>query len=91
MEVSDIKKAPSEKYKGKVYYFCSKKCEKDFKKGPAPYTCGCAAKMKGCNCGHCKGKDETFPCPLEEEEGKPHEHAEIEGHEAKGGGEHKHD
>ncbi len=91
MEVSDIKKAPSEKYKGKIYYFCSKKCEKNFKKDPAPYTCGCAAKMKGCNCGHCKGKEETCPCPFEEEEGKPHEHAEIEGHKANGGEEHKHD
>ena len=46
MEVSDIKKAPSEKYKGKVYYFCSKKCEKDFKKNPAPYTCRCPPKIK---------------------------------------------
>ncbi len=90
-EVSDIKKAPSEKYKGTVYYFCSKKCEKDFKKDPAPYTCGCAARMKGCNCGHCKGKDDTCPCLSEEGEGKPHEHAGIEGHEAKGGEGHKHD
>lgn len=80
MEINNIKKAPSEKYKGKVYYFCSKKCEKVFKKGPAPYTCGCATMMKDCDCGHCKGKEETCPCPLEHEGGKPHEHTEGERH-----------
>jgi len=37
MEVSDIKKAPSEEYKGKVYYFCSEHCKKAFKKDPASY------------------------------------------------------
>ena len=37
MEVSDIKKAPSEEYKGKVYYFCSEYCKKSFKKDPASY------------------------------------------------------
>ena len=85
MEVDNIKKAPSEKYKDKVYYFCSKKCEKDFKKNPAPYTCGCAAKMKDCDCGHCKGKEETCPCPLEQEKGETHEHDKGESHEG-----HKH-
>src|SRR3990172_7274865 len=69
MDVSDIKKAPSEKYKGKVYYFCSKKRVEIFKKGPAPYTCGCAAMMKDCDCGHCKGKEDTCPCLSEKEEG----------------------
>jgi len=87
MEVNNIKKAPTEKYKGKVYYFCSKKCEKAFKKSPAPYICGCATMMKGCDCGHCKGKEETCPCPLEQEEGGTHEHTEVERHETK----HKHD
>ncbi|MEP9409823.1 MAG: hypothetical protein HRF42_00180 [Candidatus Brocadia sp.] len=29
MEVSDIKMAPSEEHKVKVYYFCSKYCKKD--------------------------------------------------------------
>lgn len=38
MEVDTIKKAPSTKYKGKVYYFCSKGCKKTFKKDPASYT-----------------------------------------------------
>jgi YHS domain-containing protein len=38
MEVDTIKKAPSKKYKGKVYYFCSKGCKKTFKKDPASYT-----------------------------------------------------
>lgn len=37
MEVSDIKKAPSEEYKGKVYYFCSEHCKKTFKKDPASH------------------------------------------------------
>jgi YHS domain-containing protein len=37
MEVSDTKKAPSEEYKGKVYYFCSEHCKKTFKKDPASY------------------------------------------------------
>ena len=37
MEVSDIKKAPSEEYKGKVYYFCAEHCKKSFKKDPASY------------------------------------------------------
>ncbi|MCR4318888.1 MAG: YHS domain-containing protein [Candidatus Brocadiaceae bacterium] len=37
MDVSDIKKAPSEEYKGKVYYFCSEHCKKTFKKDPASY------------------------------------------------------
>lgn len=37
MDVSDIKKAPSEEYKGKVYYFCSEHCKKAFKKDPASY------------------------------------------------------
>jgi YHS domain-containing protein len=31
MEVSDIKKAPSEEYKGKVYYFCSEHCKKTWR------------------------------------------------------------
>lgn len=38
MEVGDIKKALSEEYHGKVYYFCSDKCKKTFKKDPASYT-----------------------------------------------------
>jgi YHS domain-containing protein len=95
MEVIDIKKAPSQKYKDKVYYFCSKKCVKTFKKNPAPYTCGCATMMKGCDCGHCKGKEETCPCPLEQEEGEthehPHEHTGAESHEHKEGEAHQHD
>ena len=37
MDVSDTKKAPSEEYKGKVYYFCSEHCKKSFKKDPASY------------------------------------------------------
>ena len=37
MEVSDIKKAPSEEYKGKVYYFCAEHCKKTFKKDPESY------------------------------------------------------
>lgn len=37
MEVGDTKKAPSEEYKGKVYYFCSEHCKKEFKKDPASY------------------------------------------------------
>lgn len=36
-EVSDIKKASSEEYKGKVYYFCSEHCKKTFKKDPASH------------------------------------------------------
>ncbi|HHT9114589.1 MAG: YHS domain-containing protein [Planctomycetes bacterium] len=91
MEVDNIKKAPSEKYKGKVYYFCSKKCVEIFKKGPAPYTCGCVTVMKDCDCGHCKGKEETCPCLSEKEEGETHEHVHehtgVESHETK----HKHD
>ncbi len=35
MEVADTKKAPSEEYKGKVYYFCSEHCKYAFKKDPA--------------------------------------------------------
>ena len=81
MEVSDIKKASSEEYKGKVYYFCSKERKKTFIKNPAPYTCGCAAKMKDCDCSHCKGKEETCPCSLEKEEGETHEHVKGESHE----------
>lgn len=38
MDVNDIKKAPSEEYKGKVYYFCSEHCKKTFKKDPASFT-----------------------------------------------------
>ena len=38
MDVSDIKKAPSEEYKGKVYYFCSEHCKKTFKKDPASHV-----------------------------------------------------
>lgn len=90
MEVDNVKKAPSEKYKDKVYYFCSKKCEKVFKKSPAPYTCGCATMMKDCDCGHCKGKEETCPCPFEKEEGETHKHTEVESHEANEGAAHKH-
>ena len=37
MEVGDIKKVPSEEYKGKVYYFCSEQCKKTFKKAPTSY------------------------------------------------------
>ncbi|TVM00784.1 MAG: hypothetical protein CV087_12295 [Candidatus Brocadia sp. WS118] len=37
MDVGDIKKAPSEEYKGKVYYFCSEHCKKTFKKDPASH------------------------------------------------------
>lgn len=37
MDVTDTKKAPSEEYKGKVYYFCSEYCKKSFKKDPASY------------------------------------------------------
>jgi YHS domain-containing protein len=37
MEIGDIKKAPSEEYKGKVYYFCSEQCKKTFKKAPTSY------------------------------------------------------
>ena len=40
MDVSDIKKAPSEEYKGKVYYFCSENCKKTFKKSPKSYSEG---------------------------------------------------
>jgi Cu+-exporting ATPase len=40
MEVSDIKKAPSEEYKGKVYYFCSENCKKTFKKSPKSFIEG---------------------------------------------------
>ena len=95
MEVSDIKKALSEKYKDKVYYFCSKKCKKTFKKSPAPYACGCATVMKDCDCGHCKGKEDTCPCISEKEEGEthehPHEHTGVESHGHKEGETHKHD
>ncbi len=38
MEVGDVKKAASEEYKGKVYYFCSENCKKTFKKDPASYV-----------------------------------------------------
>lgn len=38
MDVSDIKKASSEEYKGKVYYFCSENCKKTFKKDPSSYA-----------------------------------------------------
>ncbi len=38
MEIKDIKKAQSEKHKGKVYYFCSEHCKKTFKKDPASYV-----------------------------------------------------
>lgn len=37
MEVGDIKKAPREEYKGKVYYFCAEHCRKTFKKDPGSY------------------------------------------------------
>lgn len=37
MDVSDIGKAPSEEYKGKIYYFCSEHCRKTFKKDSASY------------------------------------------------------
>jgi Cu+-exporting ATPase len=37
MEVGDIKKAPWEEYKGKVYYFCAEHCRKTFKKTPWSY------------------------------------------------------
>lgn len=37
MEVGDIKKASSEVYKGKVYYFCSEQWKKTFKKAPTSY------------------------------------------------------
>ena len=37
MEVSDIKKASSEEYKVKVYYFCSEHCKKTFKQDPASH------------------------------------------------------
>ena len=37
MDVTDTKKAPSEEYKGKVYYFCSEHCKNAFKKDPASY------------------------------------------------------
>ena len=40
MEVIDIKKAPSEEYKGKTYYFCSENCKKTFKKSPKSYIEG---------------------------------------------------
>ena len=32
MDVSDIKKAPSEEYKGKAYYFCSEHCKRHLKR-----------------------------------------------------------
>ncbi len=38
MEVGDVKKASSDEYKGKVYYFCSDQCKKTFKKDPASYS-----------------------------------------------------
>ncbi len=38
MEVGDIKKASSEEYNGKVYYFCSDQCKKTFKKDPASHA-----------------------------------------------------
>lgn len=38
MEVSDAKKALTEEYKGKIYYFCSEYCKKAFKKDPASYS-----------------------------------------------------
>jgi YHS domain-containing protein len=44
MEVADIKKASSEEYQGKVYYFCSDHCKKAFKKDPSAYTSSKAAK-----------------------------------------------
>ncbi|HHT9130544.1 MAG TPA: YHS domain-containing protein [Candidatus Brocadiaceae bacterium] len=40
MGVSDIKKAPSEEYKGKVYYFCSENCKNTFKKSPKSFVEG---------------------------------------------------
>lgn len=40
MIISDIKKAPSEKYKGQVYYFCSENCRKTFMKSPASFIEG---------------------------------------------------
>lgn len=40
MIVSDIKKALSEEYKGKVYYFCSENCRKTFKKSPKSFVEG---------------------------------------------------
>jgi YHS domain-containing protein len=38
MDVGNVKKAPSEEYKGKVYYFCSEHCKKTFKKDPSSYV-----------------------------------------------------
>ncbi|MBM4055294.1 MAG: YHS domain-containing protein [Planctomycetes bacterium] len=38
MEIVDIKKASLEEYNGKVYYFCSEYCKKEFKKNPASYA-----------------------------------------------------
>jgi Cu+-exporting ATPase len=40
MVISDTTKAPSEEYKGKVYYFCSDNCKKTFKKSPKSYIEG---------------------------------------------------
>ena len=36
MDIGDIKKALSEEYHGKVYYFCSDQCKKTFKKTRHP-------------------------------------------------------
>ncbi len=38
MEVSNAKKALTEEYKGKIYYFCSEHCQKTFKKDPVSYS-----------------------------------------------------
>lgn len=51
MEVTDIKKASSEEYQGKVYYFCSDHCKKTFKKDPTSYT-GTEAHQRGEGGGH---------------------------------------
>lgn len=46
MEVSDTKKAPSEEYKGKIYFFCSEHCKKAFKKDPMSYISAEASQQK---------------------------------------------
>ncbi|WKZ14927.1 MAG: YHS domain-containing protein [Candidatus Jettenia caeni] len=40
MVISDIKKAPTENYKGTTYYFCSENCKTAFKKSPSSFLEG---------------------------------------------------
>jgi YHS domain-containing protein len=60
---------------GKQFFFCNPYCKESFDKEPAKFAmgyCGCAKKMKNCDCGHCaaiaEGKPPAEPCPCGKED-----------------------